>query len=122
MHYYLKQYDMSLLQLLMEFNSSEPNISIEWINEEYKYLLPLDLIVSNEGLEKWLIRRVIPKNRAYVHDILFKSGLSINHPINIITTSKGLSLNDCYNLSLKRRRMLEEVIQNRVKRLIYNIK
>ena len=34
--------------------------------------------LNNAGLLKWLQRRVIPKNRAYVAEILKTFGLSVN--------------------------------------------
>ena len=52
--------------------------------------------ISEEGLEKWLRHRTIPKNRAFVHNFLAKCGLNLNRPMSIISVSKGLSLNDCY--------------------------
>lgn len=45
---------------------------------------------------KWLQRRVIPKNRAYVAEILKTFGLSVNDTKGIIDVCKGLSLNDSY--------------------------
>lgn len=50
----------------------------------------------DDGLVKWLQRRVIPKNRAYVAEILKTYGLSVNDTKGIIDVCKGLSLNDSY--------------------------
>lgn len=66
------------------------------INTTYRSLLPLDLELSNSGLLKWLKRRVIPRNRAYVQSFLAKLGLNVNDTRGIIDMCKGLSLNDCY--------------------------
>ena len=52
--------------------------------------------LSNTGLLKWLQRRVIPKNRAYVAEILKTFGLSVNDTKGIIDVCKGLSLNDSF--------------------------
>ena len=52
--------------------------------------------LTTDSVYRWLRHRTIPKNRAYVHNFLSKCGLSINRPMNIISVSKGLSLNDCY--------------------------
>ena len=68
---------------------------ITWITEE-KALLPVDLSLNDEELGRWLKNRIIPKNRAYVNNFLSKCGLSINRPMDIISLSKGLSLNDVY--------------------------
>ena len=59
-------------------------------------LLPLDMEISGEGVLKWLSRRTIPKNRAYVHNILNAMGLSLRDTKGIIDICKGLSLNDSY--------------------------
>ena len=58
--------------------------------------MPLDLEVTENGLAKWIKRRNIPKNRAFVDAFLSKQGLSSNRPMDIISVSKGLSLNDVY--------------------------
>lgn len=96
MNYLLKHFDTELLKFSADARSSEPDCEILWVNEEKKNLLPLALSLSQEGLESWLRHRTIPKNRAYVHNFLAKCGLSANRPMNIISVSKGLSLNDCY--------------------------
>ncbi|MCI5792180.1 MAG: XRE family transcriptional regulator [Lachnospiraceae bacterium] len=96
MIYTLKQFDIPLCRFFASEDSSIPEIRIEWINEEKRNLLPLDLTLTEEGLRSWLKHRSIPKNRAYVQNFLSKCGLSLNRPMNIIRVSKGLSLNDCY--------------------------
>lgn len=96
MNYVLKHFETDLLMFSANAESSEPDYKLIWVNEDKKYLLPLTMELSDEGLGKWLKRRTIPKNRAYVHNFLAKCGLSVNRPMNIISVSKGLSLNDCY--------------------------
>ncbi len=96
MIYKLKHFDTDLLTFSANPSSSDPEYQILSINEEKKQLLPLTLEVSEKGLERWIKNRSIPKNRAYVHNFLAKCGLSLNRPMNIISISKGLSLNDCY--------------------------
>lgn len=96
MIYTLKQFDIPLCRFFASEDSSIPEIRIEWVNEEKRNLLPLDLTLTEEGLRSWLKHRSIPKNRAYVQNFLSKCGLSLNRPMNIIRVSKGLSLNDCY--------------------------
>lgn len=96
MIYYLKHFDNILMKFFADAGSSDPDYKILWINEDARNLLPLSLIPNEEGLERWLKRRTIPKNRAYVHNFLAKCGLSANRPMNIISVSRGLSLNDCY--------------------------
>ena len=96
MNYILKQFDKPLLKFSATTNTSEPEIQILWIDEGNRGLLPLDLALTPEGLSRWLRRRTIPKNRAYVHNLLAKCGLNLNRPLSIINVCKGLSLNDCY--------------------------
>ena len=96
MEYILKQFDKPLLKFSATTDTSEPEIQILWVDEENRSLLPLDLTLTPEGLSRWLRRRTIPKNRAYVHSLLAKCGLNLNRPLSIINICKGLSLNDCY--------------------------
>ena len=95
MKYTLKQYDIPLLTFSAQ-SGAEPNIEILQVNEEKRYLLPLDLDVTAKGLQSWISHRNIPRNRAYVDNLLSSMGLSANRPLDIIRLSKGLSLNDCY--------------------------
>ncbi|MFQ9428778.1 MAG: hypothetical protein ACLR1M_09435 [Oscillospiraceae bacterium] len=96
MDYILKQFDEPLVKFSATTNTSEPEIQILWTNEEKAAFLPLDLTLTPDGLSRWLRRRTIPKNRAYVHSLLAKCGLNLNRPLGIISVCKGLSLNDCY--------------------------
>lgn len=96
MEYILKQFNKALLKFSATTDTSEPEIQILWIDEDSRSLLPLDLTLTPEGLSRWLRRRTIPKNRAYVHNLLAKCGLNLNRPLSIINICKGLSLNDCY--------------------------
>ena len=96
MEYILKQFNKPLLKFSATTDTSEPEIQILWIDEDSRSLVPLDLTLTPEGLSRWLRRRTIPKNRAYVHNLLAKCGLNLNRPLSIINICKGLSLNDCY--------------------------
>ena len=96
MGYILKQFDIPLLWFSVIENTASPELGIAWVNEEKKWLLPLDLTLSPEGLSRWIQKRTIPKNRAYVNALLARCGLSINRPMSIIAVCKGLSLNDSY--------------------------
>ncbi len=96
MKYYLKSFDKILLSFEMIRELGEIKVNILDINGEFKYLLPLDLELTNDGLIKWLYRRIIPKNRAYVVNFLAKLGLNHRDLIGIIRDSKLLSLNDCF--------------------------
>lgn len=97
MLYELRQYDTPLLTFYIERQGLDKmTYTIEWVNEEKKYLLPIGLTADSNGLAKWLKSRVIPKNREYVDQILARSGLSHNDIMGIINICKGLSLNDSY--------------------------
>lgn len=95
--YSLRLYDDEILTFTLEEKGLEGLKShIVSINEDMKNLFPLDLELTDEGIFKWLERRVIPKNRAFVDEILKVLGLSHNNTKSIIDVSKGLSLNDSY--------------------------
>ena len=95
--YNLKLYNDTLLTFSLAEKGLEGLCAeIYSISEEQKHLLPLDLVVTNEGIIRWLQKRVIPKNRAFVDEILKTLGLSINNTKGIIDVCKGLSLNDSY--------------------------
>ena len=96
MVYTLMHFDTPLVVFSAE-RQVEANIKILAVHEENKNLFPLDLAeLSESGIESWIRHRSIPKNRAYVDTLLSSLGLSINRPLDIISVSKGLSLNDCY--------------------------
>ena len=95
--YSLRMYDEELLTFSLKDSGLEGlKAEILSVNNDYKAVFPLDLELTNEGILKWLRRRVIPKNRAFVDEILKTLGLSINNTKGIIDVCKGLSLNDSY--------------------------
>lgn len=96
MNYTLMHFDTPLIVFSAE-RQVEANVKIIEVHEENKELFPLDLAeVSANGIESWIRHRSIPKNRAYVDTLLSSLGLSINRPLDLVSVSKGLSLNDCY--------------------------
>lgn len=76
MSYILKQYDTDLLRFDMQKDIDGVSAQILSVNEKNRSLLPLDLELSDYGLAKWLKRRTIPSNRAYVQNFLAKLGLN----------------------------------------------
>ena len=95
--YSLRLYDETLLTFTLEEKGLEGlQATILNIETEKKNLFPLDLELSGEGVVKWLERRVIPKNRQFVDEILKTLGLSVNNTKGIIDVCMGLSLNDSY--------------------------
>lgn len=96
MEYELRHFDTPLCRFTATEDTSMPEITITWVDDEKTHLLPLDMKLTPDSIQRWLKHRTIPKNRAYVQSFLSKCGMSINRPMNIIKVSKGLSLNDCY--------------------------
>ena len=95
--YELRLYDEKLLTFRLEERGIEGLVAeILIINEQQKKLFPLDLILTGEGIIKWLERRIIPKNRTFVDEILKTLNLSTSNTRGIIDVCKGLSLNDSY--------------------------
>jgi len=94
--YELRLYDTTLLSFELSIDSAVGySVNINQIGEE-KDLLPLDLELTDDGVLRWLERRVIPKNRTFVEEILKSFGLSTGDTKGIIDVCKGLSLNDSY--------------------------
>ena len=93
--YSLRLYDEELLTFtLAEEGLAGLQAKITSLNETRKDVFPLDLKLTGDGIVKWLRSRVIPKNRAFVDEILKSLGLSLNDTKGIIDVCKGLSLND----------------------------
>ena len=96
MRYTIRHFDLPLLTFEANMDSADTDLHIIKVYEENRSFLPLNLTVSEDGVERWLRHRTIPKNRAYVDALLSKVGLSLNRPLGIIAANKGLSLNDCF--------------------------
>ena len=95
--YELRLFDTPLLTFSLEERGIEGLVA-EIVNEnkEKQNLLPLGLRLAGEDIVKWLENRVIPKNRAFVDEILKSLNLSLGNTKGIIDVCKGLSLNDSY--------------------------
>ena len=95
--YYLKLFDKNLLSFEMS-NEIGLEISNIRILEENRKIFPINLQeeISSDNIINFIKSRIIPKNRAYVHQILEAMNLSINDTKGIIDISKGLSLTDSY--------------------------
>jgi len=95
--YELRLYDDCLMQFeldnkgLMGFEAKIINIEKDKI-----YLLPIDMSLNEEGVVDWLKKRIIPRNRAFVEEILKSMGLGYGDMKGIVDICKGLSLNDSY--------------------------
>ena len=94
--YELRLYDMWLLTFELTSDLAVGySVNIKKTGER-RSLFPLDLEITDDGILKWLERRVIPKNRAFVQEILQTLGLRTGDTKGIIDVCKGLSLNDSY--------------------------
>lgn len=95
--YSLKLYDEELITFSMA-RTFEGTTTVELLSakEELKHLFPMNLELSSAGLRAWLKTRCIPKNRAYVQEILESFNLEARDLKGIIDVCKGLSLNDSY--------------------------
>lgn len=96
MEYEIRLFDRTLLRFVANRDASDPGYRIVWTDADGASLLPYGLEASPSGLSRWISRRAIPKNRAFVNNFLARNGLNANRPLGIITVCKGLSLNDCY--------------------------
>lgn len=95
--YNLKLYDDILVTFSLEEKGLEGLVvEILSYDENKKRLLPINMEATPKGIIKWLSKRVIPKNRAFVDEILKTFGLSVNDTKGIIDICLGLSLNDSY--------------------------
>ncbi len=95
--YSLRLFDDELLYFTMSRSGLEGlKTRILRVNYSKRRLLPPDLELTDEALLEWLKRRIIPKNRAFVTDILNTMGLTPGDTKGIIDVCKGLSLNDSY--------------------------
>lgn len=95
--YSLRLYDEELITFSMEDGGlSGIQTKLNNVKEARRAVFPLDLELTDRGLFRWLERRVIPKNRAFVDEILKTLGLSRNNTKGIIDVCKGLSLNDSF--------------------------
>ena len=95
--YKLKLYDDVLVTFFLEEKGLEGLVAeIKSFDENKKQLLPINMALTSKGIIKWLSNRVIPKNRAFVDEILKTFGLSVNDTKGIIDVCLGLSLNDSY--------------------------
>ena len=96
MNYILKQFDNDLLYFSMNNTNDGLQVHINSVNEKMKNQIPLDLEVDDNSLKRWLEKRTIPRNRAYVSNFLSKLGLNEKDTKGIIEICQGLSLNDSY--------------------------
>ena len=95
--YYLKLFDKTLLTFDMDFDMELKITNINQI-ENNKEIFPIILQkeINEQKIEKFITSRIIPKNRAFVKNILESAGLNMSNKKGITDISKGLSLIDSY--------------------------
>ena len=93
--YQLKLYDEELMRFKLKRDLGT-TAEIVSVNEERKHLLPLDMVLDDEGVVRWLQHRMIPNNRKFVASILDSLGLTIHDTKGFVDISMALSLNDSY--------------------------
>ena len=95
--YYLKLFDKTLLTFEMD---NALGLEIKNINivEKNKNIYPIELQANQneDTILDFVKSRFIPKNRAFIKQILETAGLNINDIKGIIDVCKGLSLTDSY--------------------------
>lgn len=97
MEYELRLFDTPVCRFTMGLEGLKGfQVHIAELYNDNPVLLPLGLSPDDDSLKEWLKGRVIPKNRAFVHEILKKFGLSVHDTAGIIDVCKGLSLNDSF--------------------------
>ena len=99
------EYDLKLYdRVLLSFRLSQGyglKAEILDVHEELEHLFPLDLVLTPEGIIKWLRKRVAPKNRELIGNVLLALGLNMSDLKGIIDVCMGLSLNDSYWVTQK---------------------
>lgn len=96
-NYSLRLYDEELVTFSLEADKLAGMKShILTVKVNRKSVFPLDLVVTDDGIAKWLRERVIPRHRANADAVLKTLGLSAGNVKGIIDKSLGLSLNDSY--------------------------
>ena len=96
-NYSLRLYDEELVTFSLEADKLAGMKShILTVKGNRKSVFPIDLVVTDDGIAKWLRERVIPRNRANADAVLKTLGLSAGNVKGIIDRSLGLSLNDSY--------------------------
>jgi hypothetical protein len=96
--YELRLYDDALIVFsVWEDGLAGLAVSIHFCRQDLRHLLPIGIDgADGKAVARFLRSRVIPKDRAYVHEILAELGLSADDTLGILRVCLGLSLNDSY--------------------------
>lgn len=99
--YRLKIYDTDLATFDFVTNDlGETTVANLSVASKTAHLLPLNIAAAptDRELQRWLRTRRIPKNRAYIEQILEPFGLHANDTKGILDITKGTSINDSYSI------------------------
>lgn len=95
--YYIKLFDENLVSFNMNNELGLKVTDIKVLGKNKKiFPIALQKNVNEETIISFIKSRIIPKNRAFVQNILQSAGLNINDTKGIIDICKGLSLIDSY--------------------------
>lgn len=90
----LKHRDLELLR----FEWVEPHgVHIVSVNESARRFMPLEFkgVVSDDALWRWLVRRIVPRNRRNIQDLLARMGLD-SHNVRGIVQIQETNLLDMF--------------------------
>ena len=93
--YVLKKYDRDLITFDL-YKESLDTYQINIISKSDNTDDFPNGVYDSSTLLSWIRRRTIPKNRAFVLEILESQGIEPNDLIALLNVSKGLSVNDVY--------------------------
>lgn len=95
--YYIKLKNKTLISFFMEQNIGLEISEIKILDKNNLLFPPqLQEEVTQDTIISFINSRIIPKNRAFVEDILRSYNLTLNDKKGVIDVSKGLSLTDDY--------------------------
>lgn len=98
--YQLKKKELPLIEFDLNKNDlGDYSVSIVSMNKA-KENYP-EKVHDNQSLLEWLKKRMIPRNRAFVKEILSSQGLQRHHLTDFLDTCLDLSVNDVYWVTKK---------------------
>ena len=100
--YTIRHFDLSLLTFEANMDSADTDLHIIKVYEENRSFLPLNLTVSEDGVERWL-SAMKPRHRAMLHKLL-------DFHFDRRATR--------YNLPPNRLKMIEKEVQRRARVLL----
>ena len=128
MAYILKHCDMDVVRFDLAEAFDGAVVRLIELNNANAHLIPLDMKPDDAGILRWLRRRTIPSNRAYVNNFLAKQGLNEKNTKGVITKRQRDKLRHLldfhfmkhsrYNLPDERLRYIEDFIHRRVQVLL----